>query len=141
MNETLTTLVETESLGTEEAIRTRRCVRGFLPTPVPRATVEELLALASRSPSGSNIQPWKVRVLAGEVRAQLSRTILEAIARDGAGKCQREWNYYPVNWREPYLARRRKIRWDLYGLLGIRKGDFEATERQRLRNYEFFAPR
>ena len=125
-------------ISAEEALLTRRSVRAFLPTPVPRETVEELLALASRAPSGSNIQPWKVHVVAGEVRQRLSRAILEALERDGYEKHKREWNYYPVNWREPYLARRRKIGWDLYGLMGIGKGDFEGTERQRRRNYEFF---
>ena len=125
-------------LPANEAILTRRSVRAFLPTPVPRATVEELLTLASRAPSGSNIQPWKVRVIAGDRKEHLSRAILEALDRDGYEGHKREWNYYPVNWREPYLARRRKIGWDLYGLLGIKKGDFEGTEKQRRRNYEFF---
>jgi nitroreductase len=127
-----------EARSAEEAIRTRRSVRGFLPEPVPRATVERILASASRSPSGSNIQPWKVRVVAGEARRKLSRAILEALDRDGAAAHTREWNYYPVRWREPYLARRRKIGWDLYGLLGIGKGDIRASEDQRRRNYEFF---
>jgi nitroreductase len=127
-----------EALTADEALLTRRSVRAFLPMPVPRDEVEGLLALASRSASGSNIQPWKVRVVAGEKRTRLSRAILEALDRDGYEKHKREWNYYPVNWREPYLARRRKIGWDLYGLMGISKGDFEATERQRRRNYEFF---
>lgn len=127
-----------QALPADEAILTRRSVRAFLPTPVPRATVEELLTLASRSPSGSNIQPWKIRVIAGDVKEHLSRSILEALDRDGYEGHKREWNYYPVNWREPFLARRRKIGWDLYGLLGIKKGDFEGTERQRRRNYEFF---
>ena len=127
-----------ETLTADEAILTRRSIRAFLPTPVDRSTVEELLTLASRSPSGSNIQPWKVRVVAGEVRDRLCRAILDALDRDGYEKHQREWNYYPVNWREPFLSRRRKIGWDLYGLLGIRKGDFENTEKQRRRNYEFF---
>jgi nitroreductase len=127
-----------ETLTADEALLTRRAVRAFLPTPVDRTTVAELLTLASRAPSGSNIQPWKVRVVAGETRARLSRAILEALDRDGPGKHRREWNYYPVNWREPFLGRRRKIGWDLYALLGIGKGDFVATERQRRRNYEFF---
>ena len=127
-----------DSLPADEAIATRRSVRAFLATPVPRATVEELLDLASRAPSGTNIQPWKVRVVAGEKRLALSRAIQDAIGRDGMDKYQREWNYYPQQWREPYIGRRRKIGWDLYGLLGIRKGDFEATERQHRRNYEFF---
>ena len=126
------------SLPADEAIATRRSVRAFLPTPVDLATVDALLALASRAPSGTNIQPWKVRVVAGEVRDRLCAAILEALDRDGQAAHKREWNYYPVNWREPYLARRRKIGWDLYGLLGIKKGDFEGTERQRRRNYEFF---
>jgi nitroreductase len=138
MKESASTPATTGLLTADEALRTRRSVRAFLPTAVPRTTVEELLALASRSPSGSNIQPWKVRVLSGVLRAELSQRILDAIDRDGLEKYRREWNYYPVNWREPFLGRRRKIGWDLYGLLGIDKGDFEGTQRQRRRNYEFF---
>jgi nitroreductase len=122
----------------DEAIRTRKSVRSFLPTPVERPTVEELLALASRSPSGSNIQPWRVRVIAGDVKDRLTNAILDAVERDGFEPYQREWNYYPVRWREPFLGRRRKIGWDMYTLLGVGKGDFEGTQRARLRNYEFF---
>src|SRR6267154_5460435 len=135
-----TNMVSTEATRSivDEAIVTRKSVRAFLPTPVDRATVEELLAVASRSPSGSNIQPWKVRVIGGEVRARFSQAILDAIERDGADKYQREWNYYPVQWREPFLGRRRKIGWEMYGLLGVGKGDHEGTHRARLRNYEFF---
>jgi nitroreductase len=122
----------------DEAIRTRKSVRSFLPTPVERSTVEELLGVASRAPSGSNIQPWRVRVVAGGVKDRLTRAILDAIARDGFEPYQREWNYYPVQWREPFLGRRRKIGWDMYSLLGVAKGDFEGTQQARLRNYEFF---
>src|SRR6266576_3903826 len=122
----------------DEAITTRKSARAFLPTPVERATVEQLLAVARRSPSGSNIQPWKVRVVAGEVKAKLTQAILDAIARDGFDRYRREWNYYPVQWREPLLGRRRKIGWDMYGLLGVGKGDHEGTHQARLRNYEFF---
>jgi len=122
----------------DDAIRTRQSVRAFLPTPVERATVEHLLALASRAASGSNIQPWRVRVIAGDIKERLTAAILDAVARDGFEPYQREWNYYPVNWREPYLGRRRKIGWDMYSLLGVPKGDFEGTQRARLRNYEFF---
>ena len=126
------------SLPTDEAIATRRAVRAFLPTPVSRETVESLLAAASRAPSGSNIQPWKVRAVAGEVRDRLCRAVLAALDADGAEAHQREWNYYPVRWREPYLGRRRKVGFDLYGLMGIARGDVEAMADQRRRNYEFF---
>jgi nitroreductase len=122
----------------DEAITTRKSVRAFLPTPVDRSTVEELLARASRSASGSNIQPWRVRVIAGDVKERLTQAILDAVARDGFDAYQREWNYYPVRWREPFIGRRRKIGWDMYSLLGVDKGDFEGTRQARLRNYEFF---
>lgn len=122
----------------ERAIVSRRSIRAFRPDPVPRAMVERILAVASRSASGSNIQPWKVRVVAGEARRALSRAILEAIDRDPPGAHKRDWNYYPVKWREPFLSRRRKIGWDMYALIDVRKGDFEGTERHRRRNFEFF---
>ena len=122
----------------DDAITTRQSVRAFLPTPVDRATVERLLELASRSASGSNIQPWRVRVIAGAIKDRLTKAIFDAVDRDGFEPYQREWNYYPVNWREPFLARRRKIGWDMYSLLGVAKGDFEGTQRARMRNYEFF---
>jgi len=122
----------------DAAITTRQSVRAFLPTPVDRATVEMLLKLAARSASGSNIQPWRVRVIGGDVKIRLEKAILDAVERDGFEPYQREWNYYPVNWREQFLARRRKIGWDMYNLLGVAKGDFEGTQRARIRNYEFF---
>jgi nitroreductase len=122
----------------DDAINTRQSVRAFLPTPVERVTVEELLELAARSASGSNIQPWRVRVIAGDVREQMVKAIFDAVERDGFEPYQREWNYYPINWREPFLGRRRKIGWDMYSLLGVAKGDFEGTQRARMRNYEFF---
>jgi nitroreductase len=122
----------------DDAIITRQSVRAFLPTPVDRATVETLLELSARSASGSNIQPWRVRVVAGAIKDRLEKAIFDAVARDGFEPYQREWNYYPVNWREPFLGRRRKIGWGMYSLLGVAKGDFEGTQRARMRNYEFF---
>jgi nitroreductase len=122
----------------DAAINTRQSVRAFVPTPVARETVEMLLKLAARSASGSNIQPWRVRVIGGDVKTRLEQAIVDAVKRDGFEPYQREWNYYPVNWREPFHGRRRKIGWDMYSLLGVAKGDFEGTQRARMRNYEFF---
>lgn len=130
--------VEIVCLSADDALKTRRSVRAFLPTPVSREEVENLLSLASRSPSGSNIQPWKVHVFTGEVRQRITDVILKALDSEQAESHKREWNYYPIQWREPYIGRRRKIGWDMYGLLGIPKGDFKRTEQQRRRNYEFF---
>jgi len=130
--------LEAAITAVDEAIRSRQSVRAFLPSAVRRSTVEELLGLASRSASGSNIQPWRVRVIAGDAKTRLTQAIFDAVARDGFEPYQREWNYYPVRWREPFLGRRRKIGWDMYSLLGVAKSDFEGTQQARMRNYEFF---
>lgn len=119
-----------------DAIAGRRSVRAFLPDPVPKETVEQILQAAARAPSGSNIQPWQVIVLTGDPLRQFCEE-LSAMSLSGAPS-EWEYHYYPRQWREPYLARRRKVGWDLYGALGIRKGDRDATARQHARNFAFF---
>ena len=123
--------------STDAALTSRRSVRGFLPTPVPRATIEHLLEVASRAPSGTNMQPWRVYVVTGTAKEALTAAILAA--RGGPDDNQtREYKYYPDKFFEPYLARRRKVGWDLYGLLGISRGETERMRRQHSRNFEFF---
>ena len=119
-----------------EALATRRSVRGFRPDPVPRATIDAILAAAARAPSGSNVQPWRVRVTQGAERARLSAALHEAHAT--GARVPREYEYYPRRWREPYLARRRKVGWDLYALAGVARGDTAAGDAQRARNFDFF---
>jgi nitroreductase len=123
----------------DDAIVTRQSLRAFLPTPVPRKTVEEILQVASRAPSGTNTQPWKAVVLTGAAKARLSDAIL-AVYNDPEQRKQHteEYAYYPTKWVDPYLARRRKIGWDLYGLLGIGREDKDKMHAQHGRNYRFF---
>ena len=122
----------------EEALLSRRSLRAFKPDPVPRETIERALALASRAPSGTNVQPWKVHVVAGEVRDRIARDMFDGYMAHGEEGWKATYRYYPTKWREPYLGRRRKLGWDLYGLLGIGKGDREKTKRQHARNFQFF---
>ena len=126
----------------DAAITSRRSVRAFLPTPVPRSTIEDILRVASRAPSGVNTQPWKVTVLTGAAKESLSTKILAAhdanAAAGSSGADVGEYEYYPTEWVSPYLERRRKIGWDLYGLLGIAKTDKARMHAQHGRNYRFF---
>jgi nitroreductase len=123
----------------DHAIATRQSVRAFLPTPVPRETVEEIFQLASRAPSGTNTQPWRAIVLTGAAKQRLSDAIL-AVYNDAEQRKQHteEYAYYPTQWVDPYLARRRKIGWDLYGLLDIGREDKAKMHAQHGRNYVFF---
>ena len=120
----------------EDAVSQRRSVRAFKPDPVPLETVDRILSLAGRAPSGTNMQPWQVHVLTGAARDRLSEALVAA-HYDGA-EHKNEYAYYPASFFEPYKARRRKVGWDMYGLLGIGKGDFEKTQAQHARNYMFF---
>jgi nitroreductase len=121
------------------AFLSRHSVRAFLPTPVPRETVEAILAVASRAPSGTNIQPWRVHVLTGAARERLTAAILAVHADPEALRGHTdEWPYYPAEWRSPFVERRRKVGQDLYGLLGIGKADRAKVAEQWLRNYRFF---
>ncbi|RZF31692.1 nitroreductase [Paraburkholderia sp. UYCP14C] len=123
----------------DTALTTRRSVRAFLPTPVQRADIEAILEAASRAPSGTNTQPWKVYVLTGESLARLSRDLLAAYDDPQRDELyQEEYAYYPRQWQSPFIDRRRKVGWDMYGLLGIEKGDKARMHEQRLRNFRFF---
>jgi len=120
-------------------VASRRSVRAFLPTPVPRATIERILAVASRAPSGTNTQPWKVYVLTGERLGSLSKKLVAAYDDpEESARHSEEYPYYPTEWVSPYIDRRRKVGWDLYGLLGIGKTDKARMHAQHRRNYEFF---
>jgi nitroreductase len=121
----------------DEAILTRKSVRRFLPTPVPQAAVREIIELAARAPSGHNIQPWRVCALAGKPRARLCADIVKA-AETQPGKHLPEYEYYPTEWHEPYLGRRRELGYALYATLGIGREDKAARARQMNRNYVFF---
>ncbi|RQP25762.1 nitroreductase [Piscinibacter terrae] len=128
-----------DKASVDAAITSRRSIRAFLPTPVPRETIEEILAVASRAPSGTNTQPWNVYVLTGESKAALSRKILAAYDDpEELSTHKEEYAYYPTEWRSPFIDRRRKIGWDLYGLLQIGKTDKARMHDQHGRNYSFF---
>ncbi|WKZ86933.1 nitroreductase [Ralstonia pickettii] len=123
----------------DQAITSRRSVRAFLPTPVAREDIEAILDVARRAPSGSNTQPWKVYVLTGESKARLSESVLAAYDHPEADTVHREeYPYYPRTWIDPYQSRRRKVGWDLYGLLGIGRTDKERMHAQHARNFRFF---
>ncbi len=121
------------------AIVSRRSIRSFLPTPVERDKLLGILDVARYAASGMNTQPWRVHVLMGAPKQKLSDAIT-ALHDDGqacAGLTE-PYHYYPLDWVSPYVDRRRKVGWDLYGLLGIGKNDKARMHAQHGRNYRFF---
>lgn len=120
-----------------DAIASRRSIRAFLDTPVPEQTVKEILTVAARAPSGTNMQPWQVYVLTGDSLAAAKAASVAAFA-DPSFEREQVYKYYPDAFFEPYRARRKKVGLDLYGLLGIGKEDKVKMFEQHKRNYLFF---
>jgi nitroreductase len=126
-----------ETAIVDEAILSRRSVRAFLPTPVDEPTIRDILTVAARAPSGTNMQPWRTYVATGEAKRRIADAVLNSGVRAEKAKWD-EYKYYPDQFFEPYLSRRRKVGFDLYGCLGIGKRDVDQMRAQHDRNFTFF---
>jgi nitroreductase len=127
----------------DDAIESRMSTRAFTGQAVDRADLEAILQVASRAPSGTNTQPWRVYVLQGASRQALVNKVCaahDALRADPALAAQytEEYDYYPTQWISPYIDRRRENGWGLYGLLGITRGDKDRMHAQHQRNFRFF---
>ena len=124
-------------MNVSEALATRMSCRAFLPTPVPEATVRAILDGARQSPSGGNLQPWRVYALSGgslEEFVALIRAKLPTSPRgDGS-----EYDIYPTALWEPYRSRRFKCGEDMYASVGVTRDDKFGRLLQFARNFEFF---
>lgn len=121
----------------EEAIAGRKSVRAFLPDPVDEEAIRRILEVSARAPSGTNMQPWKAYVVTGATK----QAVTDAILTSGIRPEKAEWDeykYYPDEFFEPYLSRRRTVGWALYNLLGIGRRDVDKMRAQHDRNFSFF---
>jgi nitroreductase len=127
----------------DHAITSRMSARAFTQQEVSRELITEILQVASRAPSGTNTQPWKVYVLQGATRDSLVNKVCAAHEAmrgnpDVAKQYTEQYDYYPAQWVSPYIDRRRENGWSLYGLLGIGKADKDRMHEQQQRNFKFF---
>ena len=127
----------------DHAITSRMSARAFTQQAVSRELITEILQVASRAPSGTNTQPWKVYVLQGATRDALVDKVCaahEAMRANPelAKQYTEQYDYYPAQWVSPYIDRRRENGWSLYGLLGIGKADKDRMHEQHQRNFKFF---
>jgi nitroreductase len=125
-------------MDVREAVATRYSCRAFLPTRVPLGVVRDILEGAARAPSGGNLQPWRVHVLAGErleaLKDQLRPRFAKELPRGEGG----EYQVYPAELKEPYYGRRARVGNQLYASIGIPREDRPARYRQFARNYLFY---
>ena len=127
----------------DDAICSRHSVRAFLDTPIETQVIKDILTVASRAPSGTNTQPWKVYVVTGQKSAELIDRVCHAQIElyqkpELAAQYKETFAYYPETWISPFIDRRRENGWGLYGLLGIQKTEREKMAAQQLRNFQLF---
>jgi nitroreductase len=131
------------SVTIQQAMDSRMSARAFKQQAVSKDIISDILHMASRAPSGTNTQPWKVYVLQGESRHSLVTKVCAAHDEirahpEKAADYREAYDYYPEKWVSPYIDRRRENGWSLYGLLGIGKADKDRMHEQQQRNFKFF---
>ncbi|TIT61856.1 MAG: nitroreductase, partial [Mesorhizobium sp.] len=131
------TKIRDDAAIVDEAITSRRSVRAFLPDMVDDETIRAILTVAARAPSGTNMQPWRVYVTKGEVKQRITNAILNSGIRAEKAEWD-EYRYYPDQFFEPYLTRRRANGFGLYSVLGIGRREVDRMRAQHDRNFVFF---
>ena len=125
-------------MDVRDAVASRFSCRAFLPTPVPRSLLEEVLAKAARAPSGGNLQPWRIYVVSGEPLARFKAQAAQAVRQSPMGEAPLEYDIYPKSLKAPYRDYRFKNGEDLYATLGLARENKFARLGWFANNFQFF---
>ena len=120
-------------MNVSDAVQSRSSIRAFLSNPVSSELLKALLQKSARSPSGGNLQPWKIYVLNGSAIANFLKF--------QAGWSEPEtaaYDIYPPSLKEPYRTSRFEVGEQMYSLLEISREDKEARINQVMQNFNFF---
>ena len=116
-----------------DAVKNRKSIRAFTDKSVDSELLKTILSISSRSPSGGNLQPWKIFVLNNQSMKKFKTFQKEWTEPESAA-----YDIYPKNLKEPYLSHSKKVGEQLYGSIGIARDDKEARWNQMFKNFEFF---
>ena len=117
-----------------DTLTARYSCRGYRPDPVPRATIEQIVAAAGRAPSWCNAQPWQV-LITDKPETDRFRDALYAHATQNSAQPDLDW---PKQYTGAYQDRRRTCGWQLYEAVGVEKGDRAASGAQMMENFRLF---
>lgn len=120
-------------MNVTDAVSARKSIRAFTDKPVDEALLRELLVKAARSPSGGNVQPWRLFVLGNDAVTRFKAFLAETKVEESP-----EYPIYPANLTAPYRDSRFKVGEDMYALLGIPRDDKPARFAHLARNFTFF---
>ena len=118
----------------DQSIRERRSVRGFLPKPVPRDVLEQVLGLAQHAPSNCNVQPWRVYIASGDALEELRTALIQAVTSNASPVMVTPIDEFVGGYRDRQVA----CAVELYSKMGIERDDRLGRLKASLRNFEFF---
>lgn len=119
-----------------DALKKRKSTRAFLDKAVSEEKIFKILDAARHAPSGTNTQPWQVAVVSGEQKRRLQQLMENAFRNQGKGEM--DYQYYPLDWQEPYKGRRKACGLQLYSTLRITRADKDKQIEQWAANYRAF---
>ncbi|MFT6391011.1 MAG: nitroreductase [Ilumatobacter sp.] len=119
-------------MNVTEAVNRRQSIRAFRPDPVSDDVIRELLVTASRSPSGGNVQPWRIYVINGDSMARFREFLTERPPGAPA------YDIYPKSLTEPYRSSRYAIGEEMYAAIGVEREDKAGRFAQFAQNLDFF---
>ncbi len=119
-------------MNVTDAVNARKSIRAFLPDPIADETIAELLRVASRAPSGGNVQPWRIYVVNGDSMARFREFLADRPIEGPA------YDIYPPGLTEPYRTSRYKLGEDMYATIGIARDDKPGRLAQFAKNMDFF---
>lgn len=127
-------------MNVTEAVRQRISTRAFLDTPIDQKALADLLETAQRSPSGGNLQPWKVIATTGAAKDEIIAIAQRVLAADPMGPVPGDRPVYPdLNVIDPvYNERRKRVGEMMYAKVGIPKEDRARRLMWFANNYRFF---
>ena len=123
---------QTATVNVTDAVNARKSVRAFLPDPIADDVIAQLLTTASRSPSGGNVQPWRIYVVNGDSMTRFREFLADRPIEPAA------YDIYPSPLHEPYRSSRFKVGEDMYTTLGIQRDDKSGRLGQFAKNLDFF---
>ena len=120
-------------MNVSDAVLSRSSIRAFIDQEVSNEVIENLLHKSSRSPSGGNLQPWKIFVLNGDAMKSFL-TFQENWTKPESPS----YDIYPSKLKEPYRTSRFELGEQMYELLGIGRDEKDARIAQVMENFRFF---
>ena len=121
------------SKSLSEIIKNRKSIRAYTDKHVSNELIKDMLLKASQSPSGGNLQPWKIYV----INEKSMKNFLE-FQKKWKGTEEPPYPIYPEKLKEPYRTSRNQMGEDMYSLLGIKREDKLGRMNQMLKNFDFF---